>query len=241
MRKLSLLCLLLIFSSWKAGAQGYFQRMETKERKYFADFGYGFGTARWYSKIEQSALFQPSGNILRAGNIRFKAKNNCAALHFAIMAPVRKIRAGLGIAFESFYLDNLEVQTDNHLVKDNRNLLLFDESFQFQKMFVQVEVPFKYESKSNGSLNFKSHFGYYSYSGIRRMNFFGQNIGAQTFFGTLGLTADYKFYPHTYVFLFPNVELKYFNNSRLELPSNIIHRILTASVIAGIRIDMSKE
>lgn len=232
--------LLVVFSLEGAG-QGYFQRMQTKERKYFVDLGYGVGTARWFSRIEQSVIYQPSGQILRAGNVRFKAKNSASSYHAAIMAPVKKVRLGLGICFENFYLDKLEVESDNPLIKDSRNLLLFDETFQFQKMFAQLEIPFSYESKSNGSISVNSHVGYYSFSGVKRMNFFGQAPVAQTFFITTGLMLDYKFYPHTYVFLYPNTELKYFNNSKMEMPSNIIHRILTFTAIAGIRIDMSKE
>ncbi len=239
MRKLSLF-ILLCFCCLEGQSQGYFQRLETKERKYFVDIGYGLGTARWYSRIQQSSLYQPTGNLLKSGDIKFRAKNNVACYHFAIMVPVKKIRLGLGICFEDFYLDKLEIESDNKL-KDTKNLLLFDEDFQFQKMFAQIEVPFNYESTSKFSLNFNGHLGYYSFSGLGRMNFFGVSPLAQTFFTTAGVVGDYKIYPHTYVFLFPHLEAKYFNNSKLELPSNIVHRIITGTIVAGIRIDMSKE
>lgn len=239
MKRIPLVFLLILFCL-EGRSQGYFQRLETKERKYFVDAGYGLGTARWFSRIEESSLYQPTGNLLKTGNIKFRAKNNTASYHFAIMVPVKKIRLGLGICFEDFYLDKLEISSDN-AIKDSRNLLLFDEDFQFQKMFTQIEVPFNFESESKFSLNFNGHLGYYSFSGLGRMNFFGVSPLAQTFFMTAGIVADYKFYPHTYLFVYPNIEGKYFNNSRLELPSNIIHRIITGTVVAGVRIDMSKE
>ena len=240
MRIFALVLFLLLFCL-EGQAQGYFQRQETKERKYFVDIGYGMGTARWFSEIQESSIYQPTGNLLKAGNIKFRAKNNTACYHFAIMVPVSKIRLGLGISFEDFYLDKLEIHSENNKIKDTKNLLLFDEDFQFQKVFTQIEVPFNFESKSKASLNFNGHLGYYSFSGLGRMNFFGVSPLAQTFFATAGVVGDYKVYPHTYVFIYPHIEAKYFNNSKLELPSNIIHRILTGTVIAGIRIDMSKE
>jgi len=213
--------------------------MSTKQKKYFVAVSYGVGTARWNSTIKNTQLYDKTGTIIRDGVVKFKAKNSTAVINLEALAPVGKVRLGLGISFEEFYLNKLNITTQSSPV--DKNILRFDESFRFNKIYAQVEVPFKYQNQSNGSINFNGHLGYYGYSGIDRINFFGEEAIAKTFFATAGLVFDYRVYPHFYFFAYPNIEYKYFDNSHMERPSDIIHNIFTGTLMGGIRVDLSKE
>jgi len=213
-------------------------RKEAALKKYFATVSYGVGSATWYSDIKNSILYDKSGTILKSGNLKFTAKNPSSAWNFQVSFPVRNIRLGMGISFEEFYLDKIILKSGN---AGDGNFILFDESFRFDKFYAAVEVPFAPESTKNYSFSATGNLGYYNYTGIERFNFFGEEPLARMYLANVGLLADYKIFKHTYFFINPNFEFKYFQNNRFESPSDINHKILTYSIAAGIRVDVSKE
>jgi hypothetical protein len=228
----------LSFSLACSAQFGYFKRLERKQEKYFVSAGYGIGTSRWYSNLDNSELYDKFGSVIQSGYIRFKAKNSTQVYDLNVQFPIGKIRLGMGIDFEQYFLDKLEITASPGA---DAHVILFDESFRFEKFFGQVEVPFWPESKSDFSLNFNGRIGYFSYSGVERFNFFGEEALAKTWFTNVGFIADYRFYPHGYLFVHPNFEYKYFKNSPVENPSIIRHNILTGTITFGVRADVSRE
>ncbi len=220
-------------------AQGsYFQRLDRKHKKAFVTLGYGGGFSRWYSHLENAVLYDKQGMIIQQGNLDFRAKNTFKLYDLEVSAPVAKVRVGLGVCFEEFYLDKLVIKSNSNT---NGTIILFDETFRFDKITGSLEVPFMPESDAMCSISAKLRIGYYNYSGLQRLNFFGQEALSRTFISGLGFVGDVKLFPHTYAYIFPYFEFKYFYNNRFENPDDINHNILTYSVIAGLRFDVSKE
>lgn len=229
----------MLLISLTASAQfGYFKRLERKQEKYFVGLGYGIGNAYWSSSLDNSQLYDKYGAVIQSGYIRFKARNKTELIDLNVQFPIAKIRVGMGICFEEYYLDKLEITASPGA---DAMVILFDESFRFEKFYGQVEVPFWPESKSDFSLGFNGRIGYFGYSGVERLNFFGEEALAKTFFTNLGLVADYRVYPHVYIYLQPNFEFKYFKNSPVENPSIIRHNIVGYGATGGIRVDVSHE
>lgn len=240
MRIIKIFFLLLCLSFSSVGfCQGYFKGMNTKQKKYFIGAGYGISQCRWYSSITHSELYDKNGGVIKEGEVKFQIENKTTQLNLEVLMPVKKIRLGLGIAFEEFFLDKLTLEKANKGSLETQ--IVFDETFLVNKLFVQIEVPFKPETASSFSLNFNGRLGYFNFSGVNRINFFGEEPMAKTYFSSAGILADYKLYPHIYVFVFPHLEFKYFDNSRLETPSDIVHKIFSGVALGGLRIDMSKE
>jgi len=237
-----LTCLLLLSSGASLFAQGsYFQRLDRKHKKAFVTLGYGGGTSRWYSHMLNADLYDKQGNIIHyasEGALDFRAKNSSNLYDLEVSAPVGKIRLGIGICFEEFHLDKLVIKSNT---PTDGTYILFDESFRFDKISGVIEVPFNPESDALFSISGKLRLGYYNYYNVSRFNFFGEAALAKTFIAGLGAVGDVKLFPHTYVYLFPYFEFKYFQNNRFEDPSNIRHKILTYSIIGGIRVDVSRE
>ncbi|MBN8703486.1 MAG: hypothetical protein J0M08_10500 [Bacteroidetes bacterium] len=227
-----LFCLPVLFSQ-EEGAGSF-----RKQKKYFVAASYGFGTARWYSTLTNAVIYDKSGNVIRSGEIQFTAKNPTKFYNYEASFPVMKVRMGLGISFEEFYIDQLALSSTPTAAESN---LIFDESFRFDKIYFTLEVPFKFDSDKLYSFSATSRLGYFNYNGIERFNFFGEEPMARSFLLNLGLLADYKVLPHVYLFVNPCVEFKYFKNNKDETPSTINHNIVSYNIVSGIRIDVSKE
>lgn len=228
-----------VFAWLGSSAQfGYFKRLERKQEKYFVGLAYGVGTARWNSNLDNSQLYDKYGAVVQSGYIRFKAKNSTEQYDLTVEFPLAKVRLGMGINFEKYYLDKLEITASPGA---DAKVMLFDESFRFEKFFGICEVPFWPESKSDFTLAAQGRLGYFGYSGVERLNFFGEEALAKTYFTNVGFVADYRFYPHAYVYIHPSFEYKYFKNSPVENPSIIRHNIFTGTIVAGIRFDVSRE
>jgi len=232
---------MISFMAFSVNAQttGYYQKLDRKYKKYFVGIGYGLGTASWFSNLGSTQLYNNSGGVIRSGDMRFRAQNSTRLLNMEISAPVSKVRIGLGISFEDFYLDKLTLSS-NTPGADGKEIV-FDDSFRFEKFYAQIEAPFKFETDKPYSFGFKGNVGYYGYSGGSHFNFFGDSQLARTFFVNLGLMGDYKLFPHAYFFINPSFEYKYFRNSQTEAPSEIIHNIISFSAVAGLRFDVSRE
>jgi hypothetical protein len=215
---------------------GFFFRKSRKEAKYFVALSYGLGQAHWKSQLGQAEIFDKFGSVIKSGDLDFKAQNDLNSFSLDASAPFGKIRLGIGIQFDYYFLDKLEITTPFAT-----NIILYDESFRWDKFFVSAEIPFKYESDKSYSFSSKTHLGYFGYSYVDRFSLFGEEALAKTFWMATGIVADIKLYPHCYVFIFPNVEYKFYNNNKDEQPKNIVHKIFSYSCMAGIRIDVSKE
>lgn len=236
-KKLTLLFLLAVQGAF---AQfGYYHDLRVNKEKYFVSLGYGLGTARWYSDLTSSAIYDKNGSVITSGDLKFKASNQAQQYDLNVMFPVENIRYGLGLSFETFFLDKLELkQAINTSSTQN---LLFDESFRFDKMYGQIEYIFWPESKSMFSLSANMHAGYFSFSGVQRINFFGNDAIARSLFIAVSPLGDVRVYPHCYLFVQPMFEYKNFKSQALDAPGIIKHNILTYSIIGGLRIDVSKE
>lgn len=221
---------LLIFSTLTAQKSRLFK--DGPSDKYFIAFSYGMGTANWSSKLGASALYDTSGNELFAGDINFKAKNTLRSIGLDVSAPVMNVRLGMGICFEEFYLEKIRI---------NNVQYFFADKFRFEKLFAQIEIPINSWSNEHFSVNVKSQAGYYGYSFISHINLFGMENKASVLFLNSGFIADYKIYPHTYLFIHPTVEYKYFRNSAREAPSIVLHNIWSFAAQFGLRFDVSRE
>lgn len=231
---LSIATLLFSFNGFSQDDEPSFS--STRQKKYFITLGYGIGTARWYSTLNNTVMYDKNGNVIKSGEIQFTARNTTKFYCYEGTFPVMKVRMGLGISFEQFYLDQLAVNAAG-----NESNLLFDESFRFDKIYYSLEVPFKFDTDKPYSFSGMTKVGYFNYNGIERFNFFGEEPIAKSFLFNLGFLADYKVFPHTYVFLYPCAEFKYFRNNKDENPSSINHNIVSYNVVGGLRIDVSKE
>lgn len=222
-----------------AQTTGYYQALDRKYKKYFVGVSYGVGTANWYSNLGSTELYDINGSVIRSGDMRFKAKNSTKALNLEVSAPVSRVRIGLGVSFENFYLDKLDI-VSNTPGADGA-VIVYDESFRFEKFYSQIEVPFSFTTTKPYSFGFKGNIGYFGFSGVKHFNFFGDEHQARTFFTNLGLVGDYKILTHSYFYINPSFEYKYFHNAMSEAPSEIVHNIFSFSIMAGIRFDVSRE
>jgi hypothetical protein len=226
----AVLVLLAGFSFQKGAAQRLFK--DGPQDKYFVALAYGVGNAVWFSKLEQSALYDTSGSELFAGEVDFKARNTTKCINMDVSAPVMSVRMGMGVCFEEFYIEKLKINSTQYY---------FEEKFRFEKMYAQIEIPVKNWSNDYFSFNLKSQAGYYGYSYVNHINFFGMDNKASVLFLNTGFILDYKLYPHTYAYLHPTFEYKYFHNAASEAPSRITHNIFSYGIMFGIRVDVSRE
>jgi hypothetical protein len=216
----------------------YFYKYSGKETKgFFINFGYGFGTSKWQSKLQNTALYDQYGSVIRSGNLKFKAKTSTRCYDLNVLAPVANIMIGLGLNFEENTMDKIEILNPN----PDAGVIIFDQKFRFEKIYAIVEVPFSKELKSNFSVSAQGQFGYYSYSGVARKNFFGEEKMSSTFFVGIGILACYKVIPRVFVCIHPGFEYKYFNNTSVERSSNIHDNIYSFMAIGAIRIDVSER
>ncbi|MEW6467327.1 MAG: hypothetical protein AB1458_00295 [Bacteroidota bacterium] len=215
---------------------GFFFRKQRKYDKYFVSLSVGMANASWKSSLGQAELRDKSGVIISSGDLSFSTKNTLNSVAIEAFAPVAKVRLGISIWFEYYFIDRLNINSPAGNYE-----ILFDESFRFEKFSMSCEVPFKYENDAFWSLNAKAQIGYFGFSYVDHFSFFGDEALARTFWGGMGLIGDIKLYPHTYLFLYPNIEYKYYHNNRFEAPTEISHKVFSYGCMAGIRVDVSHE
>ncbi len=214
----------------------FFSKLDRKYAKYFVSFGAGRGVAYWNSTLGSTEIYDVSGNVAKSGDLKFKTKSPFDSYYLEVSMPVSRVRLGLGINFEYTYVDKLKI-----LSPLGDYYFVYPETFRYDKFYLTYEIPFNSENEKIWSVNVKGNLGYFGLSYVDHFNYFGEEALAKTWLFSTGLLADVKLYPHTYVFLNPGVEFKYFNNAKVENPSDIIHKIFGFSVTGGIRIDVSKE
>lgn len=228
--------ILFVFNSLLVISQ---DQLSTKDKKYFVAIGYGVGNANWFSQLKNADLYDKNGLIIKQGDISFKAKNAVSLLNLETSFPILKVRLGMGISFEKFQLDKIVLSATANNPESNN--LIFDESFNFDKFYAFIEIPFNAKTEKPYSFSAKANVGYYAHNGITRFNFFGEEPIASTYLLNLGFLADYKLFPHAYLYINPSYEYKYFRNNKLESPSTIKHNIFSYTIVGGIRVDVSRE
>ena len=229
------LFLFLLFAVVFCNAQisnGYFLKSKGGD-KYFVALGYGQGSAHWNSNFESTEFYDKDGSVINRGDFHFGANSPTKNFDINVLAPIKHIRLGLGIDFEYHYLMQLKVYT-----KDGSDYLLFDEAMRFDKIYLTSEVPFKYGSRKKYSFNWNFRCGWFGYTNVKRFNFIGEKPFPIAVLANTGLTADYEFLPHIYVYLSPQLEYKIYDNSRTEAPVQIIHRVFSGAVVGGFRVDL---
>lgn len=221
-------------------AQSYYGS-DKKDKEYFVAFSYGIGTARWYSHFYDASLYNIDGSVLKSGDLKMKASNPMYCYNFSVCAPVAGIRLGAGICFEKFSMDKLSIlSTDSANTNVPNSYVLFTENFWFNEIYGMMQAPFKFCKGKPYSLDFIMNAGFYGYNGIKRLNFFGNDQVASTYLVNAGFLFDCEVIEHSRIFIYPEIEYKYFHNNRNENPSIIKHNIFTAILSFGVRTDISK-
>ena len=216
-------------------SESYFYHA-SKADKYFFSVAYGEGTAKWKSVFKNADFYDKDGAVINSGDFKFSATSPTKHLDANVSAPFKKIRLGIGISFEQHYLASLKFYS-----KNGDEILLFDEGLRFDKLYFHSEVPFHYSSKKKYSFNWNCRLGWYGYTNLKRFNFLGEKPFPISILAASGITADYEIYPRVFVFVFPNLEYKYYCNSGAESPVGIRHNVYTASVLGGVRVNFSQR
>ncbi len=226
------LVLLVYQAKSQSGMFGTHIRGDNAQKKYFIGASYGWGNAHWKSKLVQSGLYDQSGGPIQLGNLHYKLKTQTITRSVEVAFPVEKVRMGIGLCMEDYFIENLQL---------NGVSIEFKETFRMQKIYAHLEIPIIPLTNNNFGLNVKCQAGYYGSTGVNHAEFMGSDNKASTLFLTTGLLADYRCFPHSYIFVHGNVGYNYFNNAASENPSNIIHNIFNPSISIGIRVDVSEE
>lgn len=238
------LFILVLSGGNKLHSQTYYDDQKVKnDKKYYIEFSYGIGSARWYSHFYDAPLYNLDGSVLKYGDLKMQASNPMFDYNFSVSTPVgKRIRLGAGIRFEKFSMDKLSVLSVDSSGKGNvpDSYLLFTENFWFNEIYAKFELPFKFKEEKPYSLEYVMNVGFYGYNGIKHLNFFGDDQIASTYLITSGFLLDYQVLDFARVFVMPEAEYKYFHNNPNEAPSIIVHNIFTGILSFGLRIDVSK-
>ncbi len=239
--QLILLCFIISLSTGEVSAQTYAKEQSKKDKKYYADFSYGIGSAHWYSHFYDAPLYNLDGSVIKYGDLKMQATNPMFYYDFSVSAPVGKIRLGAGVRFEKFSMDKLSVISSD---SSGRNIpdsyVLFTENIWFNEIYAKMEIPFSFCNGKPYSLEYTMNAGFYGYDGVKHLNFFGDDQIASTYHISAGFLLDYEVLDFMRVFIKPELEYKYFHNNPNESPSIIVHDIYTGIFSFGVRFDVSK-
>ncbi|MCE2772640.1 MAG: hypothetical protein LW750_04265 [Bacteroidetes bacterium] len=241
MKKLFLLSVLLlieIFGGKAYSQMAWYYVPKKNNEKYFCSVAYGLGTARWYSEMKQTSIYDNQGSSIYSGNFKFRAANSSTFYDVNVLFPTGNVRMGLGMNFEKFYLTTIQLKQNVQTVNSG-NLLLYDESFRFDKLYLQCEVPFWPEARSKFSCSAGGYAGFFSFSNVDRINLFGGDALANSMFFGVSTIADFQAFPGFFIFLKPITEYKYFRNPAVDPSGSVHHNIMTYSIMIGLRYDPS--
>jgi hypothetical protein len=106
-------------------------------------------------------------------------------------------------------------------------------------MYTQFEIPFfpKARSAFSSAANFR--VGYFNFTGVQRLNLFGNDNQSSSWFFSLSPQADYAILNSFYLFVQPMLEFKFFNRQAIEPEGSVQHTIISYSAIIGLRFDPS--
>lgn len=235
MKKIIFITCFVLSSLAGISQKGYFFNAKKTSEKYFVALGYGVGTAHWNSTFTSAEFYGKDGSVINDGDLKFVGNSPTKNYDVNVMAPVMGIRIGLGVNFEFHYLSQLKIYT-----KEGEDYLLFDEGLRFDKIYLQTEVPLFYNNDMKYSFSWNMKLGWFGYTNVKRFNFLGEKPFPISVMGSSGVVVDYEIYPRIYVFALPNLEYKLYDNSGQEAPVNIRHNVFSASILAGIRVDLGK-
>lgn len=200
---------------------------------------YGMGNAHWFSELQQTSIYDAQGSAIHSGDIKFRAKNSSTFYDLGILFPAGNLRFGLGMNFEKFFLTQIELQNSVQQSGGGTGII-FDESFRFDKIYAQFEVPFWPEARSKYSLSANMNVGFFSFNNVDRINLFGSDALANSTFINVSPVADITVFPGFSIFLRPVCEFKYFKNQAVDAVGGVVrHNILTYSLMIGLRYDPS--
>lgn len=199
--------------------------------------GCGIGTSYWWSKIENTELYNKFGSPIKKGYVKYKSKTAITCYDLNVIMPIAEIMLGLGINFEMNTMDKIEIKSPTV----DAGSIIYDQKFRMEKVYAMVEIPLQKEIINNFIVDLQARLGFFGYSGVDRENFFGHAPMPSTYFVGFGPVVNYRIIPHTYVYLMPSIEYKYFHNNLNEYPVKITHKMCTFTAAAGIRIDVSRR
>ncbi|MCU0432708.1 MAG: hypothetical protein MUC87_04575 [Bacteroidia bacterium] len=234
MKKLHLFacfCLFAIAASAQPGARTDVKKNMDKQLVYF---GHSWGSARWFSELDKTSLFDRQGVAIETGSFGFRATSPFTSWDSGILFPFGKVRAGLGLSFEKFILSS--IQLDNSSAP-----LIFDESFRFDVLYAQFEVPLFPEARSAVSASVNLRGGYFNFSGVQRINLFGNDNASSNWFLSLAPVADYAIWGNFFVYVQPHAGIKFFNSQAVDPEGSVKHTIVSYGLNVGLRFDPSQE
>lgn len=229
-----LLPFLLLLASTGYAQLGYRMDMKKNNEKYLVHIGHGWGTARWFSELSQTSLFDRQGIIIETGSFKFKSVNPISYWDGGILFPFGNVRAGIGLSFEKCILSTIQLENSSAP-------MIFDESFRFDLMYAQFEVPLFPESRSAISAAINMRAGYFNFSGVQRINLFGNDNRSSNWLVALSTEVDYCILGSFYVFVQPQGGCKFFSSQAVDPEGTVKHTILSYSLMVGLRFDPSQE
>jgi hypothetical protein len=235
--KKKIFILFFIFLFYKSFSQdGYFYSSKKKPDKYFIAIGYGFGTAHWKSVFKSTEFYAKDGAVINTGDFKFSANSPTRNYDVNVLAPINRIRLGMGIDFEFHYLAQLKIHS-----KEGEEYLLFEEGLRFDKIYLQLEVPLELDVNKRCSLNLNLKLGTLGFTNVKRYNFLGDTPFPFSYHMASGVVADYRIYSKIYFYLYPSLEYKFFHNSSSKTTVEIKHNIFSACLQAGIRFNLGMQ
>ncbi|MGQ0826838.1 MAG: hypothetical protein ACT4ON_00435 [Bacteroidota bacterium] len=226
-----------LFVNTTVFAQYEYRYSDKKSTRYMVTGGCGTGVSYWSSKIENTELYNKYGSPITSGNLKYKSKTAITSYDLNVIMPVAEFMLGLGVNFENNIMDKIDIKAPY----PDAGPVLFDQRFRIEKIYALVEVPLQKQIRKNFIASVQARLGYYGYSGVDRENFFGQVEMPNSYFIGIGAVASYRIVPHTFIYVLPSFEYKYFQNNGSEKPVSIIHNIYTFIATAGVRIDVSRH
>ncbi|MCA6363727.1 MAG: hypothetical protein IM638_11875 [Bacteroidetes bacterium] len=226
----------LLFFFTLLGFAASAQSMGAKKNmdKQLVYFGHSWGSARWFSQISQTSLYDRLGVAIESGTFGFKATSPFSAWDGGILFPFGKVRAGLGLSFEKYILSSIKI--------DNSSApLTFDESFRFDVLYAQFEVPLFPEARSAVSAAVNLRGGYFNFTGVQRINLFGNDEASSNWFISLAPEADYALWGNFYLFVQPQAGVKFFSSPAVDPGGTVKHTIISYALNVGLRFDPSQE
>lgn len=223
----------LVALSFNAQAQPSYYLLDDKASMHFVGVSYATGTTDWRSGTNNYELLDQHGLTVVNGTSTFRANNRQQSLSLETLVPLNqgKWRLGLGLTFEEFSLYKIDVEmqgiTEQHP---------FVERFRFDKVFAQAEVPLPILENKYFSFNANLRGGWYGFSNVNSSSLFGEKRIGKAWFTGLGLGVDVLVAKRVYLLVMPNVEYKYFKNTRDDLLGNIYHNMFSYNILMGVRV-----
>lgn len=231
MKKIHLLALFILLGLSAAAQSAGMKKNMDKQLVYFS---HSWGSARWFSQLDQTSLYDRQGIVIETGSFGFKATSPYTAWDGGILFPFGKVRAGLGLSFEKYILSSIKI--------DNSSApLIFDESFRFDVLYAQFEVPLFPEARSSVSASINLRGGYFNFSGVQRVNLFGNDNASSNWFVSLAPEADYAVWGNFYLFVQPQAGVKFFSSQAVDPGGTVKHTIVSYAINVGLRFDPSQE